>query len=97
MNMAHQQAFYIRVCHHLVNPILQVSLGQRLHHINIVRTLTHASALLERPAGLSPAASGSNVWASGCQVLPMGMMVANASQAGERNVTMFMSLFLPVV
>ncbi|KAG2493894.1 hypothetical protein HYH03_007831 [Edaphochlamys debaryana] len=77
------QDMHIRSAEERARAEFEVGLGQRLHHVNVVHTLAHASALLERSGDTAEVleSGGSSAWNAGLQFCPMGMLVATGSQA----------------
>ncbi|GFR49160.1 hypothetical protein Agub_g11180 [Astrephomene gubernaculifera] len=60
----------------------EVGLGERLHHLNVVHTLAHASALLERSGNSAILdTNDSNNWNAGLALTPQGFMLGTASNA----------------
>ncbi|GIM13263.1 hypothetical protein Vretimale_16361 [Volvox reticuliferus] len=77
------QDMHIRNAEERARAEFEVGLGQRLHHVNVVHTLSHASALLERnhPSGALDS-NVSNAWNAGLQFAPLGFMVASRASGG---------------
>ncbi|GIL61223.1 hypothetical protein Vafri_15628 [Volvox africanus] len=76
------QDMHIRNTEERARAEFEVGLGQRLHHVNVVHTLSHASALLERNhASGALDSNGSNVWNAGLQFAPLGFTVTSRASA----------------